>query len=107
VGLRLLFPKLLSQFFRIGNYLSEGENISPYRINIYLPQINFSKNLTAADKYLTAAVKLFENFTVAGFFLYGKIIFLGVMVPELWPANVLVRDFEKRNRRSKPSFARF
>jgi hypothetical protein len=37
--------------------------------------MNFSKILTAADKYLTAAVKLFENFTVAGFFLYGKNIF--------------------------------
>jgi hypothetical protein len=36
------------------------------------------KYLTAADKYLTAAVKIFENFTVAGFFLYGKNIFLGV-----------------------------
>jgi hypothetical protein len=30
-----------------------------------------------------------------------------LMVPELWPANVLVRDFEKRNRRLKPTFARF
>jgi hypothetical protein len=36
------------------------------------------KNLTATDKYLTAAVKIFENFTVAGFFLYGKINILGV-----------------------------
>jgi hypothetical protein len=30
-----------------------------------------------------------------------------LMVPELWPAKVLVRDFEKRNRRLKPTFARF
>jgi hypothetical protein len=30
-----------------------------------------------------------------------------MMVPELWPAIVLVKDFEKRNRRLKPTFARF
>jgi hypothetical protein len=30
-----------------------------------------------------------------------------LMVPELWAAKVLVRDFEKRNRRLKPTFARF
>jgi hypothetical protein len=30
-----------------------------------------------------------------------------LMVLELWPANVLVRDFEERNRRLKPTFARF
>jgi hypothetical protein len=39
---------------------------------MYLPQINFSKNLTAADKYLTAAVKilLLLDFSYTDFFLW-------------------------------------
>jgi hypothetical protein len=76
---------------KIGNFIRRKTGITNIRCHLMIPRGKTVNEL----EYVSFKVGV------------GVANYSMLMVPELWRANVLVRDFEKRNRRLKPAFPRF